>query len=112
MENEPIDRRWHPAGNALRRHQIPRSPRSGGHRSGAGTHAAAVFTRNAFCAAPVDGGAGPSGRCPPRYLLINTGNANAGTGRQGLGAMPKQLSRPGRIGPAADRNKCCRFPPE
>lgn len=47
---------------------------------------AGVFTRNAFCAAPVtvarqhlisSGGA-------IRYLLINTGNANAGTGQRGL----------------------------
>ncbi|GAB3286814.1 bifunctional glutamate N-acetyltransferase/amino-acid acetyltransferase ArgJ [Parahaliea aestuarii] len=51
-----------------------------------GTTCAATFTRNAFCAAPVtvarehwlesDG--------QPRYLLINTGNANAGTGEKGL----------------------------
>lgn len=53
---------------------------------------AATFTRNAFCAAPVSiarehwlgsGGA--------RYWLINTGNANAGTGMAGL----------------ADANRCC-----
>lgn len=44
---------------------------------------AAVFTQNAFCAAPVlvarehlqDG---------PRWLLVNSGNANAGTGPRGL----------------------------
>ena len=50
-----------------------------------GASVAAVFTRNRFCAAPVQvcrehlaGGA------PIRALLINTGNANAGTGAQGL----------------------------
>lgn len=51
-----------------------------------GATVAGVFTRNAFCAAPVqiarqhlvDSG----GRI--RYLLINTGNANAGTGQKGL----------------------------
>jgi glutamate N-acetyltransferase/amino-acid N-acetyltransferase len=51
-----------------------------------GATVAGVFTLNAFCAAPVQlarkhlaesGGA-------IRYLLINTGNANAGTGQKGL----------------------------
>lgn len=51
-----------------------------------GTRTAGVFTRNAFCAAPVvlarkhlQASAGAV-----RYLLINTGNANAGTGEQGM----------------------------
>ncbi len=51
-----------------------------------GSTVAGVFTRNAFCAAPVvlcrehlqsSAGAG-------RYFLINAGNANAGTGAAGL----------------------------
>lgn len=50
-----------------------------------GASVGGVFTRNRFCAAPVqvcrehlaNGGA-------IRALLINTGNANAGTGREGL----------------------------
>lgn len=51
-----------------------------------GSRTAGVFTRNAFCAAPVvlarkhlttNGG-------DVRYLLINTGNANAGTGERGM----------------------------
>jgi len=53
-----------------------------------GSEIAAVFTRNAFCAAPVQVAkshlfdtASPQG---VRYLLTNTGNANAGTGEQGL----------------------------
>lgn len=62
----------------------------------AGSACAGVFTRNAFCAAPVvickenllrniaDTG--------PAYLLINTGNANAGTGAEGM----------------ADARECCR----
>ncbi|MFO1370978.1 MAG: bifunctional glutamate N-acetyltransferase/amino-acid acetyltransferase ArgJ [Candidatus Competibacteraceae bacterium] len=50
----------------------------------AGTQAAAVFTQNAFCAAPVTVARAHLAAIPPRYLLINTGNANAGTGRQGL----------------------------
>jgi glutamate N-acetyltransferase/amino-acid N-acetyltransferase len=45
---------------------------------------AAVFTRNAFCAAPVVVAREHLGRQAPRYLLINAGNANAGTGSQGL----------------------------
>lgn len=44
---------------------------------------AAVFTQNAFCAAPVQV-AKQHLAAHPRWLLINAGNANAGTGRQGL----------------------------
>ena len=50
----------------------------------AGTRAAAVFTQNAFCAAPVAVAWAHLAAAAPRYLLVNTGNANAGTGRQGL----------------------------
>ena len=51
----------------------------------AGSKVAGVFTQNRFCAAPVTLcrerlGAGK----PIRALLINTGNANAGTGADGL----------------------------
>lgn len=49
-----------------------------------GTRCAAVFTRNAFCAAPVTVAREHLAQVVPRALLINTGNANAGTGRQGL----------------------------
>ena len=58
----------------------------------AGSRAAAVFTRNAFCAAPVTVAREHLSRQAPRYLLINAGNANAGTGSQGL----------------ADARTCCR----
>ncbi len=53
-----------------------------------GTQCAAVFTRNAFCAAPVVVAREHLANCDhlPRYLLINTGNANAGTGRAGFDA--------------------------
>ncbi len=50
-----------------------------------GASVAGVFTLNAFCAAPVT-------LCrehiqhAPRYLLVNTGNANAGTGKPGMQA--------------------------
>lgn len=45
---------------------------------------AAVFTLNAFCAAPVTVAKQHLVETSPRYLLINTGNANAGTGEQGM----------------------------
>lgn len=50
----------------------------------ADTQAAALFTQNAFCAAPVQVARAHLSNTAPRYLLINTGNANAGTGAQGL----------------------------
>ena len=49
-----------------------------------GSHCAAVFTRNAFCAAPVIVAREHLALHSPRYLLINSGNANAGTGAPGL----------------------------
>lgn len=51
-----------------------------------GSVAVAVFTRNAFCAAPVTVARQHLGKISPRYLLINSGNANAGTGETGLAA--------------------------
>jgi len=52
----------------------------------AGAVCAAVFTRNAFCAAPVTVARAHLQACGsrPRYLLVNTGNANAGTGDPGI----------------------------
>ncbi|KAB7623128.1 bifunctional glutamate N-acetyltransferase/amino-acid acetyltransferase ArgJ [Alkalilimnicola sp. S0819] len=49
-----------------------------------GSRVAAVFTRNRFCAAPVHVAREHLARGEPRYLLVNTGYANAGTGEQGL----------------------------
>ena len=51
----------------------------------AGASVAGVFTQNRFCAAPVQVGRAhlQSGQ-PIRAMVINTGNANAGTGAQGL----------------------------
>ena len=45
---------------------------------------ATVFTRNAFCAAPVTIAKQHLASASPRFLLINSGNANAGMGEQGL----------------------------
>lgn len=50
----------------------------------ADTKAAAVFTRNRFCAAPVIVARDHLAASPPRALLINTGYANAGMGEIGL----------------------------
>jgi len=52
----------------------------------ADSNSAAVFTTNAFCAAPVVLAKQHLAAVMPRYLLINSGNANAGTGDAGLQA--------------------------
>ncbi len=49
-----------------------------------GTNVAGVFTQNAFCAAPVHVSKKHLEMGNPRYLVINTGNANAGTGKPGM----------------------------
>ncbi|MEW9679788.1 bifunctional glutamate N-acetyltransferase/amino-acid acetyltransferase ArgJ [Pseudomonas sp. TE50-2] len=61
-------------------------------RCAEGSSVAGVFTLNAFCAAPVilskqrvQGSV--------RYLLTNTGNANAGTGAPGLAAAERTCAR-------------------
>ena len=61
-----------------------------------GSSIAGVFTTNAFCAAPVK-------LCQkhlahaPRYLLINTGNANAGTGKLGIHAAIRSCEELARL---------------
>ena len=49
-----------------------------------GASCAATFTRNAFCAAPVVVAREHLARAAPRHLLVNAGNANAGTGARGI----------------------------
>ena len=49
-----------------------------------GANTAAVFTQNAFCAAPVRVAREHLAQQQPGYLLVNTGNANAGTGEPGM----------------------------
>ncbi|MBT6115814.1 MAG: bifunctional ornithine acetyltransferase/N-acetylglutamate synthase, partial [Porticoccaceae bacterium] len=49
-----------------------------------GSAVAGVFTQNAFCAAPVVVAKQHLSSAAPRYLVTNTGNANAGTGEQGM----------------------------
>ena len=58
-----------------------------------GTRCAATFTQNAFCAAPVIVAREHLASRAPRALLINSGNANAGTGERGL----------------EDARKCCQY---
>jgi glutamate N-acetyltransferase/amino-acid N-acetyltransferase len=55
----------------------------------AGSQVAAVFTRNAFCAAPVTVAKQHLAQSAPRYLLVNTGYANAGTGAAGIAAAQR-----------------------
>lgn len=50
------------------------------------TQVAGTFTRNAFCAAPVTVAKRHLLEAPSRYFVINTGNANAGTGAAGIEA--------------------------
>lgn len=52
----------------------------------AGSTVSAIFTQNAFCAAPVIIAKHNINKMTPRYLLINAGNANAGTGQAGIDA--------------------------
>ena len=49
-----------------------------------GSRVSGVFTLNAFCAAPVQVSKKHLSEADTRYLVINTGNANAGTGPQGM----------------------------
>jgi len=49
-----------------------------------GSRVAGLFTTNQFCAAPVTLSRRHLAEKAPRYLLINTGNANAGTGERGM----------------------------
>lgn len=48
-----------------------------------GSSTAGIFTTNAFCAAPVQICKQHLAEENTRYLVVNTGNANAGTGKEG-----------------------------
>jgi glutamate N-acetyltransferase / amino-acid N-acetyltransferase len=50
---------------------------------------AACFTKNAFCAAPVHIAKAHLACGNPRYMVTNTGNANAGTGQDGMDKAQK-----------------------
>ncbi|HEX8587743.1 bifunctional glutamate N-acetyltransferase/amino-acid acetyltransferase ArgJ [Pseudomonas sp.] len=61
-------------------------------RCAEGSSVAGVFTLNAFCAAPVIL-AKQRVQGTVRYLLTNTGNANAGTGEPGLAAAERTCAK-------------------
>jgi glutamate N-acetyltransferase / amino-acid N-acetyltransferase len=61
-----------------------------------GSAIAGVFTRNAFCAAPVTLSRKHLPHAP-RYLLVNTGNANAGTGKPGMQAAVRTCEALARL---------------
>ncbi len=58
-----------------------------------GTNVAGVFTQNAFCAAPVHVCKAHLAQTNSRYLVINTGNANAGTGKTGMANAQKTCEK-------------------
>ena len=70
-----------------------------------GSSVAAVFTQNRFCAAPVTVARQHLMEVPAsRFLLINSGNANAGTGNDGIEAAEKTcaaVAKVARVGTAA-----------
>ncbi|HGG58391.1 MAG TPA: bifunctional glutamate N-acetyltransferase/amino-acid acetyltransferase ArgJ [Gammaproteobacteria bacterium] len=69
-----------------------------------GATVAGVFTRNRFCAAPVTVAKTHLAVASPRCLLINAGNANAGTGDQGMeNALRSCLATADALAVSADR---------
>jgi glutamate N-acetyltransferase/amino-acid N-acetyltransferase len=69
-----------------------------------GASVAGVFTKNQFCAAPVHLAKANMAKSGVRYLLTNTGNANAGTGEQGMAdAMETTQELAKRAGVSADQ---------
>lgn len=58
---------------------------------------AALFTTNAFSAAPVRVAQEHLGVGRPRWLLINAGNANAGTGSEGMSAARESCRAVARL---------------
>ena len=64
----------------------------------AGATVAGAFTRNRFCAAPVVLAKQHIGSGQPvRALVVNTGNANAGTGEQGLADARRTCAEVARL---------------
>ncbi|ORU92992.1 MAG: bifunctional ornithine acetyltransferase/N-acetylglutamate synthase [Cycloclasticus sp. symbiont of Poecilosclerida sp. N] len=62
-----------------------------------GTQTAAVFTKNKFCAAPVTLAKHHLLESVPKYLLVNSGNANAGLGDAGLLSANQCCEELGRL---------------
>ena len=63
----------------------------------AGSRVAGVFTRNRFCAAPVQVCRSHLAAGPVRALVINTGVANAGTGEPGMAAALRTCAAVGEV---------------
>ena len=68
-----------------------------------GTSTAVVLTKNQFCAAPVEVTRKHIATSQPKYLLINSGNANAGLGKQGISDAKQSCSE------LAVEAKCAEF---
>lgn len=62
-----------------------------------GTRAAGVFTQNRFCAAPVIVAKQHLTHASIRALVVNTGNANAGTGEAGIQHALATCAEAGRL---------------
>lgn len=58
-----------------------------------GTKVAGVFTKNAFCAAPVQVSREHLSKAETRFWVVNTGNANAGTGARGMADARETCAR-------------------
>ena len=74
-----------------------------------GSSVSGVFTQNRFCAAPVQlCRSHLAGDAGIRAMVINTGNANAGTGEDGL---HRALGTCEALAFALGISTCCRSPP-
>ncbi len=62
-----------------------------------GCRTAAVFTKNNFCAAPVTLAKAHLQSHQPKLLMINSGNANAGTGQPGMQAASDSCAIAARL---------------
>ncbi|MGI9805366.1 bifunctional ornithine acetyltransferase/N-acetylglutamate synthase, partial [Pseudomonas aeruginosa] len=78
-------------------------------RCAEGSSVAGVFTLNAFCAAPVTL-AKQRFLGEVRYLLTNTGNANAGTGGGGPAAPPQNHTTTPKPTEGAENSVLLHFP--
>mgnify|MGYP003694095131 CR=1 FL=1 len=76
-----------------------------------GAAVAGVFTQNRFCAAPVILARKNLAKGDIRALVVNTGNANAGTGADGLKRAAPRLRGAVGVTSAATRRRCCRSRP-
>ena len=76
-----------------------------------GARVAAVFTQNRFCAAPVIVAREHLSEASPRALVVNTGCANAGTGKEGLAGGARDLCEAAALTRLRAERRCCRFPP-